>query len=158
MHAAEEPRARLARAVEATISDEGWEYSQVAQRAGFSIETLAKIRRGQRVRTRTLRRLEEGLRWPRGRTEELLGLPAPNPASAAPLTAPARGEFDEDLERLGLNPDDPDVLAIIGEKRLRASERRVYLEKLAAAVAESRRKEAHVRRVESIIDRRRRTS
>lgn len=72
MIAMDDSRTRLARAVEDAISDAGLEYTEVARRAGFSVETLSKIRAGRRVRIPTLRRLEEALRWPKGRTERLL--------------------------------------------------------------------------------------
>ncbi|MFJ4957495.1 hypothetical protein [Streptomyces sp. NPDC088739] len=40
--------------------------TDVAGRAGFSIETLAKIRRGSRVRDTTYRRLERAIGWATG--------------------------------------------------------------------------------------------
>ncbi|WP_432116705.1 helix-turn-helix domain-containing protein [Streptomyces sp. S1] len=60
---ADEGLARLGDAVDRFISERGWQYIDVAGRAGISDETLAKIRKGVRVRPSTYRRLEQALGW-----------------------------------------------------------------------------------------------
>ncbi|MFF2774822.1 hypothetical protein ACFVU3_07925 [Streptomyces sp. NPDC058052] len=59
----DEGLARLGDVVDAFISERGWQYIDVAGRAGFSDETLAKIRKGVGVRPSTYRRLERALGW-----------------------------------------------------------------------------------------------
>lgn len=85
-----DPRTRLATGIEERISDLGMEYQEVARRAGFSIETLAKIRQGKRARPTTLRKLETALNWPPGYTDSLMsGDPLTPPEG--PLLVPAGG-------------------------------------------------------------------
>ncbi|MFI9005073.1 hypothetical protein [Streptomyces sp. NPDC053541] len=61
-----EELARLGAAVEQRISEAGMQFTEVAERADFSIETLAKIRKGVRVSPTTYRKLEIALGWARG--------------------------------------------------------------------------------------------
>ncbi|MFB7031748.1 MULTISPECIES: helix-turn-helix domain-containing protein [unclassified Streptomyces] len=58
-----EELARLGDAVERYITDQGMQFTEVAERAGFSIETLSKIRKGVRVSATTYRKLERALGW-----------------------------------------------------------------------------------------------
>ncbi|MFE6379197.1 helix-turn-helix domain-containing protein [Streptomyces roseolus] len=60
---ADEGLARLGDTVDRYISERGWQYIDVAGRAGISDETLSKIRKGIRVRPSTYRRLERALGW-----------------------------------------------------------------------------------------------
>ncbi|MBB6000849.1 hypothetical protein [Streptomonospora salina] len=64
-HPMEHPkgRTRLAHAVERRIDEMGLDYVDVAREAGFTVETLIKIRKGTKVATRTYRKLEAGLGW-----------------------------------------------------------------------------------------------
>ncbi|MEW2631825.1 hypothetical protein AB0903_09230 [Streptomyces sp. NPDC048389] len=63
---------RLGRRVESRISKLGLEYTEVAQRAGFSVETLSKIRKGVTVKPLTYRRLERALQWQHGSAGDVL--------------------------------------------------------------------------------------
>ncbi|MFC9429313.1 hypothetical protein [Streptomyces sp. NPDC056987] len=66
------PLDRLAKEVERRIADLGLEYVAVAAEAGFSVETLSKIRRGQKVKPTTYRGLERALAWGSGSCEAIL--------------------------------------------------------------------------------------
>lgn len=65
-YGADEDLARLGDAVERYISEQGMQYTEVAERARFSIETLSKIRKGVRVSPVTYRKLERALGWAGG--------------------------------------------------------------------------------------------
>jgi transcriptional regulator with XRE-family HTH domain len=68
---------RLGEQVESRISELGLEYTEVAQRAGFSVETLSKIRKGVVVKPLTYRRLERALQWQQGSADDVLAGGAP---------------------------------------------------------------------------------
>ncbi|MFE6223299.1 helix-turn-helix domain-containing protein [Streptomyces sp. NPDC057854] len=68
---ADEGLARLGDTVDRYISEQGWQYIDVAGRAGISDETLAKIRKGVRVRASTYRRLERALGWAPGAADDV---------------------------------------------------------------------------------------
>ncbi|MFF9146356.1 helix-turn-helix domain-containing protein [Streptomyces sp. NPDC014861] len=84
---------RLGDTVDRYISEQGWQYIDVAGRAGFSDETLAKIRKGIQVRPSTYRRLERALGWApmavsdvrAGRPPALLAAEAEEASSEEPL-------------------------------------------------------------------------
>ncbi len=72
MTAEAESRSRLARHVEQRIGEMAVEYAEVARVAGFSIETLSKIRKGLKVKQSTYGKLERGLGWRGGSTRDVL--------------------------------------------------------------------------------------
>lgn len=92
---------RLGELVEQRINELGLHYRQVAQGAGFSDETLSKIRKGVAVRTATYRALERAVFWEVGSVDAVLegGRPtsldgpqraaAESTSSAAPVEEPA---------------------------------------------------------------------
>ncbi|MBB5431403.1 helix-turn-helix domain-containing protein [Nocardiopsis composta] len=92
-----DPRTRLGAAVEDRIDELGLEYVEVAARAGISVETLAKVRRGEKVRDTTLRKIEQALGWPRGHMEQVL-----SEKGADPLAAPAERADEEEVDAKGL--------------------------------------------------------
>ncbi|MFJ6935735.1 hypothetical protein [Streptomyces sp. NPDC101132] len=63
MRADDADTVRLGEHVETRIQELGLDYVDVARRAGFSVETLSKIRRGAVVKSATYRRLERALQW-----------------------------------------------------------------------------------------------
>lgn len=73
----------LAAHVERRISELGLEYAAVARTAGFSDETLSKIRKGIKARAATYRKLERALRWEAGSVQAVLDGGAPISAAEA---------------------------------------------------------------------------
>lgn len=89
MTADADPLARLAAFVEQRITELGMEYTAVWKAAGFSDETLLKIRRGVRVRPTTHRKLEIALQWERGSVKAILDGGEPTPLGLAAAEDPA---------------------------------------------------------------------
>lgn len=80
---ADEWRLRLGELVESRITELGLEYTEVAQRAGFSVETLSKIRGGRfNIKPVTYSKLERALRWQHGSVSAVRagGMPLPQKA------------------------------------------------------------------------------
>ncbi|MFF5004650.1 hypothetical protein ACFY3G_17685 [Streptomyces phaeochromogenes] len=120
MTAAAEPLPQLAQYVERRITELALEYAEVARLAEISDETLSKIRKGQKARGSTYRKLERALRWQQGSVAEILagGQPTPIEASAAngPSSPSGLSQEEEVLRRviaatakeLGLTPSEAD--------------------------------------------------
>ncbi|MFD0772638.1 hypothetical protein ACFQZ2_01730 [Streptomonospora algeriensis] len=74
---------RLGRYIEQRIDALGLEYKEVADAARISVETLARIRRGRPVASRTYRKLEPALGWSTYSIDHVLegSEPAPLPPS-----------------------------------------------------------------------------
>ncbi|MFF2331918.1 MULTISPECIES: hypothetical protein [unclassified Streptomyces] len=88
-----EELARLGGAVEAFISTEGMQFTDVAERADFSIETLAKIRKGVKVSAVSYRKLERALGWAAGSVDAVRAggtptLEVPGAAAGIPVEEP----------------------------------------------------------------------
>lgn len=122
MTADTEPLLRLAHYIESRIAELAMEYAEVCRLAGISDETLGKIRKGQKARGSTYRKLEGALQWESRSIAAILGGGEPTPISAggvqsaAPSTPPA---LEQELElgrrllaatvrELGLSMDEAD--------------------------------------------------
>src|SRR5699024_11470118 len=79
-------RERLGTLIDNHIIASGEEYRLVAQRANISVETLAKARRGEKINTRSLTRIETALGWEQGTASHILagGNPPPRSESCSP--------------------------------------------------------------------------
>ncbi|APE22012.1 hypothetical protein vnz_13950 [Streptomyces venezuelae] len=91
-----EELARLGDTVESFIAAQGMQLNEVAERADFSIETLAKIRKGVRVRPATYRKLERALGWAAGGVAVAAagGEPTVEAAQPIPTVAPVEELID----------------------------------------------------------------
>ncbi|MBB4987460.1 hypothetical protein [Streptomyces nymphaeiformis] len=98
-----EELARLGDTVENYIAAQGMQFTEVAERADFSIETLAKIRKGVRVSPVTYRKLERALGWTVRSADDVMAGGEPTVETAAPI--PAAPPQDE--------PIDPQAAAIL---------------------------------------------
>ncbi|MFC8276294.1 hypothetical protein ACFUJR_27935 [Streptomyces sp. NPDC057271] len=92
---------RLGQLVEGRIKELGLQYTDVTKRAGFSDETLSKIRKGVRVGRVTYRRLEIAIGWGadscdavRGGGEPVLVDPAAPPVPSASASTMVEGSVD----------------------------------------------------------------
>ncbi|MGW4852193.1 hypothetical protein ACWEPZ_13310 [Streptomyces sp. NPDC004288] len=90
--------ARLGDTVENYIADQGMQFNEVAERADFSIETLAKIRRGVRVSPTTYRKLERALGWAGRSADAVMAGGAPTIDAAAPAPAVTAAPNDESID------------------------------------------------------------
>jgi transcriptional regulator with XRE-family HTH domain len=102
---------RLGKKVESRISDLGLEYTEVAQRAGFSVETLSKIRKGVTVKPLTYRRLERALQWQQGSADDVLS--GDEPRSLEDLPAEGEPEAPAPLEEI--DPRAEAILTILAD-------------------------------------------
>ena len=86
---ADEWRLRLGDLVESRITELGLEYTEVAQRAGFSVETLSKIRGGRvNIKPITYSKLERALLWTHGSVSAVRVGGEPVPIEAPTEQAP----------------------------------------------------------------------
>lgn len=76
-------RKQLGTLIDDHVLASGEEYRSFATRAGISVETLGKARRGEKVNTRTLRKIESALGWSPGAAEHILAGTTP-PANTEP--------------------------------------------------------------------------
>lgn len=100
------PLARLAEHVERRIRELGLDYTEVADEARFSVETLSKIRKGVSVKRSTYRKLERGLQWKAGSVAAIL---------AGGGATPTDGDSSHphaDSRVHAVDPDDPRVQAV----------------------------------------------
>ncbi|MFE6816045.1 hypothetical protein [Streptomyces sp. NPDC057677] len=88
--------ATLGGTVERFIAEHALQFTEVAERGGFSIETLAKIRRGVRVSSVTYRKLERALGWAAGSVAAAAagGEPTVEAAPPSPASVPAEEPLD----------------------------------------------------------------
>ena len=100
----------LGQLVERRISELGLEYAGVARSAGFSVETLSKIRKGVAAKGVTYRRLEVALEWEPGSVDSILDGGSPksiSPPSAGAAEAGPTGSDSQD------EPADPRAEAVL---------------------------------------------
>lgn len=110
-----EELARIGDAIEAHIREHGLEYAQVAAKAGITVPTLAKARRGERIRITNLRRVGIALGWaPEGLDQAARG----EPPSLLPPAPPGEA-IPEDLPPFAQGPP---VLTLRGSAPLRRDE------------------------------------
>lgn len=121
MTADTQPLVRLAQYIESRITALAMEYAEVCRLAEISDETLSNIRKGNRARAATYRKLERALQWDVGSIASILAGGEPTPSgvgggrsASAPQTAPT---LDQELElaarlmaaqvrELGLSPEE----------------------------------------------------
>lgn len=104
MTADAEPLKRLGHYVERRIAELGLEYAAVCRAAGFSDETLSKIRKGIGVRSSTYRKLEIALRWETLSIDAILAGGEPTPLATDSEQQPSEPEETQALTALGYSP------------------------------------------------------
>lgn len=137
---------RLAEEMRARVDELGLKWTALARYSGTSTQTIRNLRDGKHLpHSDTRHAIEDGLGWRRGsimlvlRGGDPLPLP-PDEAGRAPLTLPAPPPpathgLGSDLERLGLDPDDPDVQGILVLKHISRRSKIRWLAELADAIA-----------------------
>lgn len=105
-------RERLGTLIDNHIIASGEEYRLVAQRANISVETLAKARRGEKINTRSLTRIETALGWEQGTASHILA--GGNPPPRREACAPSRSQHPTE--------DDAPAIRIIGTEPLSPGE------------------------------------
>lgn len=100
---------RLGQLVEGRIKELGFRYTDVTERAGFSDETLIKVRKGVRVSAITYRKLEMAIGWDVGSCDAVQagGEPVPAPQVSTPAAQPVAAPAPEE------EPVDPQAAAIL---------------------------------------------
>jgi hypothetical protein len=103
-------RKRLGTLIDDHILASGKGYRTVAKEAGISIETLAKVRRGEKVSARTLRRTELAIGWAAGASEHILaGTTPPANTEEGPVMVPrgSRPAIEEGTPELSIQSEAP---------------------------------------------------
>lgn len=101
----EPDRARLAQEVRNRRNALGLTQREAAVKADVATQTWINVEQGEKVRERTLARVDRALKWELGSSEDILkgGDPKPLPGStpaATPATDQAFAELREELEQL----------------------------------------------------------
>lgn len=122
----------------------GLRWKDIANRAGVSHHTILQLRKGEPVADLTTAGVERALQWEPGSIARILQDKPPVPKGEAdrdptPLPAedPARTKFGAELDRLGLDADDPEVREILALRYTSKRRKLVWLAKIADADAEA---------------------
>jgi hypothetical protein len=122
MTAPSEPLARLAQYIERRITALALEYAEVCRLADISDETLSNIRKGNKARGSTYRKLERALQWQQGGIATILdgGEPTAVSSGGAQIgSSSSAPTLEQELElagrlmaaqvrELGLSPEEAD--------------------------------------------------
>lgn len=102
----EPDRARLAAQVKARRNALGLTQRGAAVKADVATQTWINVEQGEKVRDRTLHRVDRAMKWEPGSAETVLGggdatpLPGSTPPPAMPETERAFAELRDELEKL----------------------------------------------------------
>lgn len=103
----------LGQLVERRISELGLEYAGVARSAGFSVETLSKIRKGVAAKGATYRRLEVALEWAPGSVDSILDGGSPTSISPPGASGAEAGPAESDAQDESVDPRAQAILTIL---------------------------------------------